>query len=210
MACPWHVACAQDELARARQTLPMHEVEDYVFDAESGPVKMSDLFGDKDQLILVHFMFDPAWEKGCSSCSLWADGYSGIQAHITRKAGFAVVGKAPQAKLAEFAKWKGWTFPFISSNGNTFNRDMGVEFTPEEIAAKHTRFNYGRAFPASQAPGYSVFFKDAEGKVYHTYSTYARGMETMGAVWGFFDLLPRGRDEKTSMDWLKHKEEYDA
>lgn len=181
----------------------------------AGDKKLSELFGDHDQLIVVHFMFPPEWERGCSSCSLWADGYSGNVAHINRKAAFVAVGKAPIHKISSFKEWKGWAFPFYSSGKNTFNRDFGVEFTPDEVRARvaccwslvvhclgHVHrsggsvadapgswlppcqvssgaklFNYGRTFPVTQGPGYSVFFKGPDGTVYHTYSTYARGME---------------------------------
>lgn len=157
---------------------------------------------------MVHFMFDNAWDKGCSSCSLWADGYTGTVAHVQRKAAFVVVVHAEYEKMAEFMKWKGWSFPAVSSAGSTFNRDFGVSFTPDEISSGAGVFNYGRPFPASEGPGYSIFHKGSDGVVYHTYSTYARGMELMSPVWGFLDMLPKGRDEKRGMDWLKHQQEY--
>lgn len=159
------------------------------------------------------------------------------QKHLDQKTAFVVVAKAEHDKIAEFQQWKGYSFRFLSSAKSSFNKDFDVEFTTEEVrerggAVWHgplhvanvpltlaactqiksgaTKYNYGRSFPASQCPGYSVFYKDGDGKVYHTYSTFARGMEVVSPVYGFFDMLPRGRDEKRNMDWLKHKELYDA
>lgn len=141
----------QDEMAKLRREMPRHLVkEDYEFTREDGSkVRLSELFGDEhDSLIVVHFMFDPAWERGCKSCSLWGDGYDGIMAHLNRKAAFTCVSMAPPEKIAEFKAFKGWSFPWVSSGGNSFNADYGVHFTPEEIEAKHKKFNYGRSFPA--------------------------------------------------------------
>ena len=227
----------------------------------AGDVKLSELFGSHDQLIVVHFMFGPDWENPCSSCSLWADGYSSMLPHINRKAAFVVTAGAPVEKLQAALKRKNWTFPFLSAGKSTFRADFGVNFSAEDVAARKPLYNYGRPFPSTEGPGYSVFYKDADGAVYHTFSTFARGMEPVRthraavlvsvtacavlmvrvgcvpcaccvcvsvpvsvcfscvlflcgnvqqacAVWGFFDMLPRGRNETRPMDWLKHKEDY--
>jgi len=199
----------KDEVSCARRSLGMKKVStDYVFQGVDGDVKLSELFGSHDQLIVVHFMFGPDWENSCSSCSLWADGYSSVLPHINRKAAFAVTAGAPVEKLQAALKRKNWTFPFLSAGKSTFRADFGVNFSAEDVAARKPLYNYGRPFPSTEGPGYSVFYKDADGAVYHTFSTFARGMEPACAVWGFFDMLPRGRNETRPMDWLKHKEDY--
>ena len=204
----------RDQLSRQRRELPWVRVDrDYVFEGADGKATLSNLFEDRSQLIVYHFMFDPAWEAGCKSCSFWADNFDGIVVHLAhRDASMVAVSRAPYAKLAAYRGRMGWSFKWFSSFDNEFNRDYHVSHTPEELAARHGYYNYGWQKPyASEAPGISVFFRDSEGTVFHTYSCYARGLDMLNGAYHYLDLLPKGRDEASlpfHTDWLRRHDEY--
>lgn len=206
----------QDELARERRTLPWVLVtKDYTFDGPSGKRTLADLFGRHSQLAVYHFMFDPDWEQGCKSCSLAADHFEPSILHLAhRDVSFAAVSRAPIAKLTAFQKRMEWEFPWVSSFGNSFNRDFAVTFTPEEVAAKATHYNYQlKPFGQTEAPGLSVFVKDEDGAIFHTYSCYGRGVEWLLGVYNFLDRVPKGRDEDGlpyGMDWVRHHDRYET
>jgi predicted dithiol-disulfide oxidoreductase (DUF899 family) len=204
----------RDALAGKIRDLPWVKVDKpYIFDALTGKKSLTDLFDGKSQLIVYHFMFDPTWSQGCKSCSFVADHYNGIVIHLAhRDISFVTVSKAPIEKLMQFRTRMGWTFPWVSSAHNDFNRDYGVSFTDEELADESTVYNFNRQpYPIRELPGLSVFAKDARGDIYHTYSTYARGLDTYLAAYQYMDVTPKGRDEAQSpgMAWLRHHDRYD-
>jgi predicted dithiol-disulfide oxidoreductase (DUF899 family) len=205
----------RDELSRERQELPWEKVEKhYVFDGPNGKETLADLFGGKSQLIAYHFMFGPGWEQGCPSCSLIADHFDGSAIHLAhRDVTLLAVSRAPQPQIAAFKKRMGWRFKWVSSYGSDFNYDYRVSFTPEEMASGKVDYNYELApFPVEEAPGFSVFFKDdTTGDVFHTYSSYARGTETLLGAYHYLDVVPKGRDEDGlafTMAWVRHHDRY--
>jgi predicted dithiol-disulfide oxidoreductase (DUF899 family) len=206
----------RDELSKARRELPRVRVEtEYVFEGVQGAVAFGELFGDRHQLIVYHFMYHPSWEVGgCPSCSYLADHFDGMLAHLAqRDTSFVAVSKAEIGQIESYKTRMGWTYPWVSSANNDFNRAYEVSFTPEELAGG-VRYNYrdGVDFPAEEAPGASVFYRDDEGEIFHTYSTYARGLDHLIGTYHFLDLTPKGRDEDElpySMAWIRRHDEYE-
>ena len=202
----------RDDLSRQRRELPWVKVEKtYVFDAPRGKETLSDLFAGRGQLIVDHFMFGADWQEGCPSCSFWADTYDGVVVHLEqRDASFVVVSTAPLDKLEAYRKRMGWSFKWVSSLNNDFNRDYHVSFTPAE--QKTADYNYrADGFGSSEAPGISVFAKDAAGSVFHTYSCYARGLDALNGAYQLLDLIPKGRDEQGlphPMAWVRRHDRY--
>jgi predicted dithiol-disulfide oxidoreductase (DUF899 family) len=206
----------RDALARERQSLPWVRVEkDYVFDGPNGKETLAQLFGDRTQLIVNHFMFGPDWNEGCPSCSFWADNYDGAVVHLRhRDVAFVVVSRAPFAKLEAYKKRMGWHFKWVSSYGNDFNHDFHVSFTPEEQNDDSpATYNYKPGgFGSSEAPGISVFAKGEDGAVYHTYSCYARGLDTLNGTYQLLDIVSKGRDEgglSFPMAWVRRHDKYE-
>lgn len=206
---------AGDELAAARRALPRVKVgKDYRFQTETGPASLGDLFGGHGQLAVYHFMFGPDWEAGCPSCSFWIDNLNGIGPHLAqRDVRLVLISHAPLDKLLAYRKRMGWQLPWVSSHGSDFNRDWNVSFTPEEIESKDFTYNYRKgAFGVTEAPGFSAFVRDDDGTVYHTYSTFARGLEHFNGAYQLLDLMPRGRDEGAlpyAQAWVKRRDEYE-
>jgi predicted dithiol-disulfide oxidoreductase (DUF899 family) len=204
----------RDELARQRRELPWVKVEKaYVFDGPNGKESLSDLFAGRGQLIVNHFMFGPDWNEGCPSCSFWADTYNGIVVHLQqRDASFVVVSRAPLEKLEAYKRRMGWSFKWVSSLNNDFNRDYHVSFTPEE--QKTAVYNYtATGFGSSEAPGVSVFAKGEGGQIFHTYSCYARGLDMLNGAYQLLDVLPKGRDEQGlphPMAWVRRHDKYES
>jgi predicted dithiol-disulfide oxidoreductase (DUF899 family) len=206
----------RDQLSEQRRALPWVAVnERYVFERSRGSATLAELFDGRSQLVVYHFMFRPDWQAGCKSCSFWADNFNGIVAHLNqRDVSFVAISRAPLAKLSAFAKRLGWTFEWVSSLGNEFNRDYGVSFTPEDLARGEISYNYTtQKAHGPELPGISVFFKDDAGSVFHTYSCYARGLDMLNTAYHYLDLVPKGRDEAglpSSMSWLRLHDEYGA
>jgi predicted dithiol-disulfide oxidoreductase (DUF899 family) len=204
----------RDELSRQRRALPWEKVEKrYEFDSNNGNVTLADLFAGRSQLIVYHFMFGPGWEQGCASCSYVADHFDGSTLHLAnRDTTLAVVSRAPLAEIEAFRKRMGWKFQWVSSFGSDFNFDYHVSFTPEEKASGKVYYNYAVGeFPSQEGPGASVFAKDAAGDVFHTYSSYARGLDILMGTYNLLDLVPKGRDEDGlafSMSWVRHHDRY--
>jgi len=203
----------RDELARARRELPRVRIEkDYVFDTLQGKASLAQLFGAKSQLIVYHFMLGPGWETGCKSCSYLADHFEGALPHLAaRDVAFVAVSRAPLGEIEAFRKRMGWHFPWASSHGNDFNFDFHVSFRKEDMG-KQVEYNYalGKA-TMEELPGASAFFKDAQGSVFHTYSTYARGLDPMIGAYNWLDIAPKGRDEDAlefTMAWVRHHDRY--
>ncbi len=206
----------RDELTAMRQALPWKKIhEEYRFHGPDGEETLADLFGDHSQLIIYHFMFDPEWDEGCKSCSFLADHYAPLIIHLAhRDVSLVTVSRAPLEKLEAFKRRMGWDFKWVSSLGSDFNRDFNVTFTQEEIDRNTVTYNYrdGTTFPVKEAPGISVFAKDSDGAIYHTYSAYARGLENFIGAYTLLDIVPKGRDEDDlpyGMAWLRHKDRYD-
>ena len=205
----------RDALTRRRMAMPWERVEkNYVFDAPGGRRTLAELFEGRRQLLVQHFMLAPGWEEGCKSCSFMADHADGMNVHLAhRDVTFAAVSRAPLAGIERFRRRMGWQFKWVSSHGSDFNRDFGVTFTPEEVAGGEVHYNYGRwPFPHEELPGISVFYRNDAGEVFHTYSTYGRGVEVMMGAYNLLDLTPRGRDEdhqNYTMEWVRHHDRYE-
>ncbi len=203
----------RDALAAERRALPMVRIEKpYAFDGPAEKRTLLDLFEGRSQLIVYHFMFDPSWSEGCKSCSFFADTFNGAILHLrARDTAFAAISRAPLAKLLAFRERMGWTFPWYSSAGSDFNYDFHVTFPPDDLAAGRTEYNYVvQKFPEPEAPGSSVFLRDGD-DVFHTYSTYARGLDHLIATYNLLDLTPRGRNEDGlphPMSWIRHHDRY--
>jgi len=205
---------ARDALSRKRRELPWEKVEkNYVFEGPSGTQTLADLFGGKSQLIVYHFMMGPDWKEGCPSCSLLADHFDGLVVHLAqRDVGFVVVSRAPYPQIAKFQERMGWRFKWVSSFGGDFNFDYQVSATPEEKAKGVVNYNYEvTEFPSEERPGISVFYKDADGRIFHTYSSYGRGLDILIGAYNFLDIAPKGRDEEGlayGMAWVRHHDRY--
>jgi len=205
----------RDRLSQQRRDLPWIGVnKQYLFEGPSGKQTLSELCDGRSQLIVYHFMFDPSWEAGCPSCSFWADNFNGIIAHLNqRDVTMVAVSRAPYSKLAAYHKRMGWDFKWVSSYDTDFNLDYDVSFTPEELVKKEAFYNFGIQDPfSSEREGVSVFYKVSAGKVFHTYSAYARGIDMLNVAYHYLDLVPKGRDE-TGHDfpqfWVRRHDEYD-
>lgn len=204
----------RDELSRERRALPWERIEkNYVFDTPEGGRSLSDLFENRRQLLVQHFMLGPGWEQGCKSCSYMADHTDGMTIHLAhRNVTMVAISRAPLTEIARFRQRMGWQFKWVSSNGSDFNRDFHVTFTPDEVAKGDVHYNYGKwTSPHEELPGISVFYKDDAGTVYHTYSTYGRGVEVMMGTYSMLDLTPKGRDEsalRSTMAWVRHHDQY--
>ena len=203
----------RDALSKQRRDLPWVKVDkNYVFDGPDGKERLAELFGARSQLVVYHFMLGPGWEQGCPSCSYLADHFDGMTVHLAhRDVTFVVVSRAPYEQIAAFQKRMGWKFKWVSSYGNDFNRDFHVSFTPEEKASGKVEYNYEMTeFPSEEAPGLSAFIKQ-NGAVFHTYSSYARGLDILVGAYNFLDMAPKGRDEDGlpwSMAWVRRHDEY--
>jgi predicted dithiol-disulfide oxidoreductase (DUF899 family) len=212
----------RDQLSASRRELPWELVtKEYTFDGPNGRVTLAEMFDGRSQLAIYHAMFNPetanppktSWttDAACFACSWWMDNFNSQVVHLNhRDITMAAVSLAPYAKLAAFRKRMGWSFPWYSSVGSDFNFDYGVSFTPEQLAAGEAEYNY-RTDPisGSEAPGVSVFYRDEDGKIYHTYSTYARGLDMLNVGYHYMDLVPKGRDEGPGgVRWLHRHDEY--
>jgi predicted dithiol-disulfide oxidoreductase (DUF899 family) len=203
----------RDQLSEQRRQLPWEAVtKNYVFEGPNGKQTLAEFFDGRSQLIVYHFMFDPGWDAGCPHCSFWADSFNANIGHINhRDASMIAVSRAPYSKLAAYQKRMGWSFKWVSSSENDFNFDYHVSFTPEELAKKEPLYNFKTLNPGlSEREGASVFFKDEKGGVFHTYSTYARGIDLLNAAYNYIDLTPKGRDEGgRDQYWVRRHDEYD-
>jgi predicted dithiol-disulfide oxidoreductase (DUF899 family) len=202
----------RDDLTRERRELPWVRVDQsYIFDGPSGRESLAQLFDNRTQLVVYHFMFNPEWEAGCPHCSHWADNFNGVIVHLNqRDVTMIAVSRAPYAKLAAYKARMGWSFTWVSSGQSDFNVDYGVSFTPEEVASKHAFYNFTIQNPRNgEREGVSVFYKDPAGALFHTYSTYARGIDMLNVDYQYLDLVPRGRDEGgRGPYWVRRHDEY--
>jgi predicted dithiol-disulfide oxidoreductase (DUF899 family) len=202
----------RDQLSRERRELPWEAVtKPYAFDGPDGRQTLPELFDGRSQLVVYHFMFAPDWPAGCPHCSHWADSFDGVIVHLNqRDVSFVAVSRAAYAKLAAYRARMGWSFKWLSSSETDFNFDFRVSFTPEELARKQALYNFGGLSPGSaEREGVSVFHKDTSGRVFRTYSTYARGIDLLSADYNYLDLVPKGRDEgDRGPFWVRRHDEY--
>jgi predicted dithiol-disulfide oxidoreductase (DUF899 family) len=211
----------RDQLSKERRDLPWELVEkEYVFQGENGRQTLAEVFDGRSQLVIYHAMFNPvtagehtSWttDAACHACSFWMDNFNGITEHVNhRDITMAAVARAPYPKIAAYRERMGWSFPWYSSAGSDFNFDYHVSFTPEALSTGDVEYNY-RPTPWSgtEAPGISVFVKEGE-RVYHTYSTYERGLDMLNVAYHYIDLVPKGRDEGEGGlgEWVHRRDEY--
>ncbi|MBS1850413.1 MAG: DUF899 domain-containing protein [Acidobacteria bacterium] len=208
---------ARDEVSRQLRELPWVPVEkNYVFDGTGGKPTLSDLFAGRSQLIIYHFMFGPGWKEGCVGCSFLADHLAGVLTHLEHHdVSLVVVSRAPLAEIAPFKQRMGWTFPWVSSFGSDFNYDYHVSYTKEELARGKVYHNFEmNESPSEELSGISVFYKDAQERIFHTYSSYARGGDILLGTYNYLDLTPKGRNENgprhNLTDWVRHHDRYQA
>jgi len=205
----------RDQVARERRALAWVRVsKDYAFDAREGRRTLADLFEGRRQLLVQHFMLGPGWEQGCPSCSFMADHLDGMNVHLAhRDVTLLVVSRAPLAEVERFRARMGWQFRWVSSHDGDFNHDFHVSFTPEERARGEVYYNFRvQPFAPEEMPGISVFYKNDACEIFHTYSTYGRGVEAMMGTYDLLDLVPKGRDEHNAdypMDWVRHHDRYE-
>jgi predicted dithiol-disulfide oxidoreductase (DUF899 family) len=203
-----------DQIARERRALPWVRIEKaYTFDTPAGRRTLAALFDGRRQLLMQHFMLGEGWEQGCKSCSYMADHTDGATVHLAqRDVTFVAVSRAPLAEIERFRQRMDWKFPWVSSHGNDFNPDFHVSFTADELANGTADYNFGGTPKGEEMPGVSVFWKDDAGEVFHTYSTYGRGVEVMMHTYRLLDLTPKGRDEdglRFTMEWVRHHDRYE-
>jgi len=201
----------RDALAELRRQLPWEKMQkEYVFDTVDGRQSLAELFGPHNQLLVYHFMFAPDWKEGCAHCSFWADHYDAMGVHLAaRDTAFVVVSRASLSKIKAFKKRMGWKFNWVSSNNTDFNYDLAVSFTPEELASNKPLYNYGNSrIKASDREGASAFYK-RRSVVYHTYSTYERGIDLLNSTYNWLDLTTKGRDEGDhGQFWVRFHDRY--
>jgi predicted dithiol-disulfide oxidoreductase (DUF899 family) len=206
----------RDKLSTDRRNLPWVKVEKtYVFDTPEGKKTLAELFDGRSQLIVHHFMLGPGWEQGCIGCSFSADHIEGALVHLEHHdVSLVTVSRAPLAEIDAYKKRMGWRVKWVSSNGSDFNYDYHVSFTPENIAKGKVFYNFDlREFQSEELSGLSVFYRDANGEVFHTYSTYARGYEMVDSAYMLLDMTPLGRNETgpghNLTDWVRRHDEYE-
>ena len=203
----------RDALSAARRELPWMEVDsDYPFNGPEGQATLLDLFGDSPQLLIYHFMYGPDWDEGCPSCSFWADNFTGTLPHLQhRNTRFVMASRAPIDQLEAYRARMGWDVPWYSTLGSSFNYDMGVSFTPEQIESGEPLYNHG-TMPAfgEESPGLSAF-RRVDDSVYLTYQTFARGLDMLNGTYHHLDVTSMGRDEDElpwPMAWLHRHDQY--
>jgi predicted dithiol-disulfide oxidoreductase (DUF899 family) len=207
----------RDQLSAERRELPWVKVEKpYLFDAREGKIGLSDLFDGRSQLIVKHFMLAPGQQDGCVGCSFESDHVEGALVHLqNHDVSYVAVARAPLAEIETFKRRMGWSFRWVSSFGSDFNYDFNVSFTPEQLAKGEAFYNYRPGpLPLEDLSGLSVFYKDAGGDIFHTYSSFGRGAEERLGTYVFLDITPKGRNENgpnhSLADWVRHHDRYGA
>lgn len=211
----------RDQVSEQRRALPWEAVtKTYRFDGPSGPRTLAELFDGRSQLVVYHAMFDPStagpgtpWtaDAACPGCSFWVDHFDGIIPHLAaRDVSLVAISRGSYASLATYQQRMGWRFPWYSSEHTDFNFDLGVSFTPDQIAGKRALYNFTTQDPEhSEREGVSVFYRDPAGKLFHTYSAYARGIDALNVAYQYLDIVPKGRDEQDRGPyWIKRHDEY--
>ena len=204
---------ARDKLAQKRRELGCRKInKDYVFESENGSRTLTEMFDGSSQLLVYHFMFHPDWDEGCKSCSFWADSYNGVIPHLkARDVSLVAVSRGPLEKLLAYRKRMGWSFPWLSSSENSFNGDFNVSFTPEQIESGSAMHNYRKTRRIGEEMAGLIAFVKVGDEIFHTYSTYSRGLDPFNSAYQLLDLTPKGRDEddlEFTMSWLRRHDEY--
>ncbi len=205
---------ALDALAEKRRALPWVSVDkNYEFEGPNGTYSLAELFGVHRQLVVYHFMYGPDWEEGCPSCSFWADNYNGLDIHLAHKdTALVAISNTSLTNIESYRNRMGWQFKWYSSLDSDFNRDYHVSSSPEEQAEGGIEYNFKPSnAPMSEAPGLSVFIKDDEGNLVHSYSCYARGLDIFNSAYQILDMTPLGRNEgelSFTMAWLRRHDQY--
>jgi predicted dithiol-disulfide oxidoreductase (DUF899 family) len=182
-----------------------------VGEGPNGKENLSDLFDGRSQLVVYHFMFAPDWDAGCPHCSHWADNFDRVIVHLNqRDVTMIAVSRAPHNKLVIYERRMGWSFKWVSSFESDFNFDYQASFTPTQLTEKRAFYNFVEQDPGvSEREGVSIFYKDRKGEIFHTYSTYARGIDIMNVDYQYLDLVPKGRDENGKGPfWVRRHDEY--
>jgi predicted dithiol-disulfide oxidoreductase (DUF899 family) len=205
----------RDRISQKRRQLPWVKVDkNYIFQSANGAVTLSELFDGRSQFIVYHFMFGPEWEEGCTGCSLLSDEVDGARRHFEHHdVSYVAVSRGPLEKLQAYRKRMGWTFRWVSSAGSDFNFDFHVSY-PEGTRENGVFYNFEKQPDPEidELTGVSVFIKDEDGAIYHTYSAYGRGGEMFLSVYGWLDIVPKGRNETKRgnlMDWVKRHDRYE-
>lgn len=202
----------RDQLSAERRELPWVKVDkDYIFEGVEGEQSLAELFDNKSQLMIYHFMLGPDWEEGCPSCSFLADNFNGIDIHLAhRDITFLAVSRAKYEKIESYKQRMGWSFKWVSSYKSSFNYDFGVSFTAEQKENNEIPYNYRmQPYMHDELQGVSVFIKNDQGEIFHTYSTYARGVDILIGAYNYMDLTPKGRDEGDGiMRWVRRHDQY--
>jgi len=208
---------ARDALSEARRKLPWVKIDkEYVFDAPEGKVKLADLFAGRSQLVIKHFMLGPGWKEGCVGCSFETDHLEAALAHIeNHDVSFVLVARAPLNEIESFKQRMGWRSRWVSSFKSDFNYDFHVSFTPEQVARGEVYYNYERRdYKIEELSGLSVFYRNENGEIFHTYSTFGRGAESVMSSYVLLDITPKGRNETgpnfNLTDWVRHHDRYGA
>ena len=208
---------ARDAVSAQRRQLPWVKVQkEYVFDTPEGTRTLPSLFDGRSQLVIKHFMLGPGWKEGCVGCSFEVDHIEGALVHLEHHdVTYVAVSRAPLAEIEAFKKRMGWRFKWVSSYGSDFNYDYHVSFKPEEVASGKVYYNYGVTDPQiEELSGHSVFYKDENGSLFHTYSAYGRGTEEFLGTYMVLDLTPKGRNETgpnhSLTDWVRHHDRYES
>ncbi|CAM3400268.1 thioredoxin [Pseudomonas floridensis] len=202
----------RDQLSAARRELPWVKIDTrYRFSGPNAEQSLAELFGRHTQLIIYHFMFGPDWTEGCKGCSFLSDHLDGANLHLAHHdVSVVAVSHASWEAFQPFKQRMGWQFDWVSSAGSTFNHDFGVSFTQAQIANGDVIYNYEKSpEPFDEMPGLSVFYKNERGEIFHTYSTYARGLDLLVGTYNFLDLTPKGRNEDPIMNWVRHHDRYE-
>ncbi|EXF93939.1 hypothetical protein HK44_009930 [Pseudomonas fluorescens HK44] len=203
----------RDKLSAERRALPWVKVDkNYVFEGPDGRQNLADLFGGNSQLIIYHFMFAKGWEEGCPGCSFLSDHIDGANQHLAHHdISLVVVSHAPLAEFQAFRKRMGWQFKWVSSAGSDFNADYKVTISDQELADGTATYNYEKSTSTEgELPGLSVFYRNDAGEIFHTYSTYARGLDLLIGAYNYLDLTPKGRNEEQGMKWVRHHDRYET
>jgi predicted dithiol-disulfide oxidoreductase (DUF899 family) len=201
----------RDQISQQRRELPWVKVDkEYVFEGPTGKETLPQLFDDRSQLVVYHFMFAPEWQEGCPHCSFWADNFNGIPVHLrNRDVTMLAISRAPLEKLQAFKRRMGWSFKWMSSADSDFNYDFHVSFRKEEIEKGTAVYNYRKGnADREDLHGISAFYKDEGGSVFHTYSTYGRGLDLLNGAYNYLDLVAKGRNE-ANPGWVRHHDKYE-
>ena len=203
----------RDEVSRLRRELPWVRVDkSYVFDGPNGKETLADLFDGRSQLITYHFMFGPGWDEGCSGCSFVSDHIDAANLHLAHHdVTLLAVSRAPLAEFLPFKQRMGWGFKWVSSAESDFNYDFGVSFKRDDLDRDKVLYNFTvQKLNSEEQPGLSVFYKNPSGEIFHTYSSYERGLDLLVGAYNYLDLTPKGRNETGPMSWMRHHDKYDS